>query len=774
MSGTQTAGYDLVMEWAEDAYQRLLGAIFDADNFLLGTILGALGIPVDLGTPFSVTVSFDKPAGLPASATDVIDIHVLLGDTGALGSLRIVASVDVNTAATGFDIAQINLANKLWLTEISVVGFPLPGLNTLFANTLRQIKSIPLVPFPVNHAETSNVLMKNADVGIIDDTSPADKDASAFLITFGGGSPGNKTALTQSFVSPGGNAGVAVSMAWICRVISPMIDTSLNLGGAFTNCRLTRTVRIDDDNDVDLTGLTVTQQDGFLAVKATVSKSGFCYSASGTVGAKIKIAVENSRLVVKSEVDNPNVDVDIPWYCYVAGAVIGAVLGGLLPGVIYAVVGAVLVPLIMYLATEVIEGTINSVAEHIADALNELAPAVDIPAVGFDLIFSDAFIDDVQIVGQVRPRDTAVVRCSGTASVPSGAAFDLDSGMVGPRDMPSGDLLVAGGPLDRTVRSMCGARWTRTGLRDFAALYRAAVYPFSYTAPNPVPLAELATLNPFGLVFGDPFRETKRIYGVRTNEGRWAAVQAVEVTLDRIVFRYITWEKALATVQIVGGFDCPTKTFVTFGEVSKPGSAVFVRSPALGTVRATPATGVVSGQADPCASFREAVRAVAPVTPATLSSRVDPVAEAIRALPLIDQRIGTFVGDYALGRRPKARFDARTVGFGNGRKAAWQLNGTALSAPGGSVDLGGGTKAQYEITGTSVTITLTANTAIEMRLSVTVVDDAAHAASAQRCVRYDPRCTGRGRVTPVWVDYQKTFAKNFGVVEVAPPAPVIL
>ncbi len=126
MSGTQTAGYDLVMEWAEDAYQRLLSAIFDADDFLLGTILGGLGIPVDLGTPFSVAVSFDRPAGLPASATDVIDIHVLLGDTGALGSLRIVASVDINTAVTGFDIGQVNFADKLWLTEISVVGFPLP------------------------------------------------------------------------------------------------------------------------------------------------------------------------------------------------------------------------------------------------------------------------------------------------------------------------------------------------------------------------------------------------------------------------------------------------------------------------------------------------------------------------------------------------------------------------------------------------------------------------------------------------------------------------
>ena len=58
MSGAQTHGYDLVMEWAEDAYQRLLSAFFDAEDFLLSTILAALGINVTVGTPFSVTVSY--------------------------------------------------------------------------------------------------------------------------------------------------------------------------------------------------------------------------------------------------------------------------------------------------------------------------------------------------------------------------------------------------------------------------------------------------------------------------------------------------------------------------------------------------------------------------------------------------------------------------------------------------------------------------------------------------------------------------------------------
>ena len=58
-----------------------------------------------------------------------------------------------------------------------------------------------------------------------------------------------------------------------------------------------------------------------------------------------------------------------------------------------------------------------------------------------------------------------------------------------------------------------------------------------------------------------------------------------------------------------------------------------------------------------------------------------------------------------------------------------------------------------------------------MLLSVTVTDDAAHVASAERCVHYEPQCTSRGRVTPVWSDYQTAWLTNFGVVEV--PTPVI-
>ena len=84
MSGDQTHGYDLVIQFAEQAYQELLTAFFDADGFL-GTILSSIGIPFDPASGFSVTVAFDQPGGLPAGATDVVDIRILLGDAGGFG-----------------------------------------------------------------------------------------------------------------------------------------------------------------------------------------------------------------------------------------------------------------------------------------------------------------------------------------------------------------------------------------------------------------------------------------------------------------------------------------------------------------------------------------------------------------------------------------------------------------------------------------------------------------------------------------------------------------
>jgi hypothetical protein len=59
---------------------------------------------------------------------------------------------------------------------------------------------------------------------------------------------------------------MVVSMAWLCRTVSPLIDQALHGNGAFQNCRLTRHIGLDDG--VTLTDLTVTLVNGALKVHA--------------------------------------------------------------------------------------------------------------------------------------------------------------------------------------------------------------------------------------------------------------------------------------------------------------------------------------------------------------------------------------------------------------------------------------------------------------------------------------------------------------------------
>ena len=124
--------------------------------------------------------------------------------------------------------------------------------------------------------------------------------------------------------------------------------------------------------------------------------------------------------------------------------------------------------------------------------------------------------------------------------------------------------------------------------------------------------------------FGDPFDESLLVYGVRTNEDRWAAVQAIEVTWDLIRLRYTTWEKPMPLVTITGGFSCPNVGVASFGALAEPGAATFVPSAALaaalaGTAAGGPGTG--TAEPDPCVSLRRAIAVMVPQARTVLPTR---------------------------------------------------------------------------------------------------------------------------------------------------------
>ncbi len=778
MAGTETHGYDLVIEFAERAFQDLLQTIFDTG--FLAAIFDALpGVDSDAADVFTIALRFDRPTDvtLPAGAGDTIDLSVLLGDGGTRGHLRIVVGVDVDRTGPN-DAIGLDFGGKLFHADIDVrvAGFPIPGLNGPFRSFLEGVGRLDLVPVPVDRGSTAPTTLVEADVRVIDDTAPDDRDAVAALVTLGGGSAGDRSAFSRSFVSGGGNAAIAVGFPWLCRTISPLVDEALELGGAFSDCNLTRAVRIDDEEEVDLTALSITPADGFIRVSATVRKTGFCYEATGTVAARIRMEIREGRLVVDAEVEDPDVDISIPWYCVLAAAVVGAIVGGLLLGLIGAIVGGILLPLILWLTTEGVEGVVERAAQEVADALNELSPSVDVPAVVIELVFSDVFIDDITIASRLQIQDNAPVRAEGTVLVPNGASLDLDSGKVGtPKRLPSVDLTWRGNGFGRDLRAVCGARLARTDLGSFADVTRASLYRGPYGAPNAVPLAELATWSPFGGIFGifghDSYQESRRIYGVQTNERRFAAVMATEVTDDFIRLRYRTYEKRQPTLEITGGVTCSP------GRVADKATTRFVPSPALVRVETAVSPAISGAAADVTGvQLRADQRSVAQVhrlpvvdvDALVTGAHGGTMIRGIEAIPLEHRRVGRWVGT-AIGRsRGVGRFSASAQGFGSGLEVNWRVNDLPLEGSAGSVDAAG-VSLDYRIEGRTLTLTTAATSSFELLLTAAAVDDAGTTLEAQRCVTFESSCKGDVRVLPTWSEFRDAYVTHVGIAEIARP-----
>jgi hypothetical protein len=105
MPGDETHGYDLVIEFAEQAYQELLTAIFDSADFLTNALLDPLHIDDTDG--FRVSMLFDRPGDVDPSAVDPVDLRVEVGDVSdPIADLRMVVGVDVDRTGASDDLGR--------------------------------------------------------------------------------------------------------------------------------------------------------------------------------------------------------------------------------------------------------------------------------------------------------------------------------------------------------------------------------------------------------------------------------------------------------------------------------------------------------------------------------------------------------------------------------------------------------------------------------------------------------------------------------------------
>lgn len=769
MPGNQTQRFDAVLEFSEQSVNDVLSTFFDSSG-LLSTFLNAVGLGSADGA-FSLDVLFDRPGDipLPAGASNLLDMRFDIGADGGLGQIRAIAGLNMNRTTSGeFDIAEVDFRNQLHFTGFTAGSIPIPLLPNLFADFLRnQVQAIPIVPVPVKRNATDPAdLPTRGDIRVIDDPSTADRDALAIMLTFAGGAAGNAAGL-QDFINPGDTGAIAIFFRWLARILRPKVASALetdeanfDLGDDFL--KLNKTIKVSGGGETaDLTKLELRLKDGFIELKGEIAKSGFCYDASGKISGRIRAEVTGGELVFKAEIDDPDVDIDIPWYCWLGAAVVGAIAGGLVGVLVGAVVGAVggavvggvvggvvvggivgailigiLVPVLLAIAENVVENTVEGIAGNLADKLRQ---DLQVPAIGLNLVFQRVFIDDVAITFDARPIETVPIRASGMLEVKNGQLIDLDNGQVGPEGMNSADLEWRGKGFGRQLRTRCGARLARTGAVDFAKILRWKLYPFAYRDAT-IPLSELALPLPFpDLPFlhipeSQKYLETHLVYAIRTAEGRYGVVQVAEVFDDRIRLRYKTYEKRLPSIQLRGEFACDRWHFP---EVVKDLENIrFEPISRFGLPRTNPALG----------SNLQAARAATPA----------------KAAPG-PMRLGRWKGTLVRPTSQTGHFRATVENFSGKLSYHWQVAGTDLLDPQGSLEIDG-EKATYQVDRDHLILTLKSRRLLEFLVKVTVNDEAGNAMSASKCVRFDPVCKREVNVIPSVTLQVAAFHEHFSVV----------
>lgn len=92
-----------------------------------------------------------------------------------------------------------------------------------------------------------------------------------------------------------------------------------------------------DKGGVTITSITDSFANGHININGGVSKSGTCYDATGTFHGTLTLTVSGSNLTPNLNMDEPDIDISIPWYCWLAAAFVLGPIGIAIAAVISTV-----------------------------------------------------------------------------------------------------------------------------------------------------------------------------------------------------------------------------------------------------------------------------------------------------------------------------------------------------------------------------------------------------------------------------------------------------
>jgi hypothetical protein len=754
MAGTQTNNFDLVIELAEEALQIWLSALFDGTGpqNTQGNIFEELfGV-----SEFTLTVSMDRPTNipdLPPNATDLLDINIGITD---IATIRIVVGLVLDRTQSNRDCVLVDFINKLHHLSVAFSGSPIPGVDVAFRLFLSaSLGAVEIFGADVNRTSSDPQELIQLDMRLIDDTSSRDRDALALLLNFGGSQGGNRDGFSASILDPGETSGILVFFGWICRMIAPRIEEELGLApGSMvttaTSCEFSGDVAIDEEEDVHLNRLAILLVDDAIRVECKVTKSGFCYSAAGTVAADLRAFVEDRQLKIDWEAQDPEVDVEIPWECYLVAIAIGAITGGIVgllvgpgtSGIVGAVAGGVIAGLLTWLLTEILEVILEGIGSKAADVVNDVSPEVEVAVPGLELALQEARIDDIKLRADVCVSEYAPVRCAGLIRLNAGQALDLDTGTSGAASLFSADVIFegAGG-----LKARCNTKLAHSSVR-FDAVRRFMLYALPYERGARVSLSDLATFR----ISPPEWVPSWDAYAYMTTEGHYGILQVTSISPATATVKYLTFGDALPKAQIVGDFR-PKKgprweLLPTYKE------ALLLAKQA----KFIPSRTHVDFQA----MFPE--RAVMPSKPeASTAARLQrSTGTKLRPLIFEGRRLGKWVYPGSV-KVDQGNFRALLSGLGKTADCKWSINGVALTQASGSIVVEG-VKLSYEIVTSRVKLTSSDLRELKFSLELLAVGSNNQTARASRCVTLQAALVQEQRFVPLYKIFQKVQKQQLG------------
>jgi hypothetical protein len=316
-----------------------------------------------------------------------------------------------------------------------------------------------------------------------------------------------------------------------------------------------------------------------------------------------------------------------------------------------------------------------------------------------------------------------------------GQALDLDTGRVADAESAPGDVRWLGASMARRLETGCAAMLARTGRTSFDALPRFQLYGLPYQAKSSVALTELGTPDAYGALHGDPIAETRTVLAVRTNQGRYAVVQATQIDLMSWVdVRYRTYDGKQPTLAIQGGFACG-------GPVKIPDDAVATFRPALA------ADGEVKRRAMVAASRKD-------VEPAR-GTRVFPVA------PVYE---GAWVAEVEAPSASTAVLRAVGEGFQDPVAWRWSIGGEAIEDGASGQRTVLGHQVSFSAKGATLSVSVAGGGTVELFVQVTATGGDGSQLEASTCLKRPAKCMVEARHVPSWAAFRELQQLPNGVV----------